>query len=97
MGKPEVPPWHKGLIMFSSNVIFALALAGVSHESWSKSAAGDSKGLWKNNPIKTSPETDGIELVRGTACIAVVISFLFWIFSAQDSLIAVYSTRSGTN
>ena len=87
MGKPEVPKWHKGLILFSSNVIFSLALAGVITESWSKNlVTGDARGLWKNNPIKTTPETDGIELVRGTACIAVIISFLFYIFSLQDLL-----------
>lgn len=87
MGKPEVPKWHKGLILFSSNVIFSLALAGIITESWSKNlVTGDARGLWKNNPIKTTPETDGIELVRGTACIAVIISFLFYIFSLQDLL-----------
>ena len=87
MAKPEVPGWHRPLILFISWVIFTCAIAGISTEKWSKhTGVTHDLGLWKNNPIKSMPATDGIELVRGTSIIAVVISFVFFIFSAQDLL-----------
>lgn len=71
-------------VFANSAIIFALALSGSSVEKWGSHESGVSRGLWANNILKKAQDTDGIELVRGTSMIAVIISFLLFVFAALE-------------
>lgn len=76
---------HSMFFMISMTVVFLLNLVAISVDEFTL-ISNVKRGLWRSSTIQNSPEFNGLEVMRGTTILTIILSFLSWIFSLLNLL-----------
>lgn len=84
---------ENGIHLLSCTLIFIFTILTVSIDSWCINSNDTSQGLWRNTTLKTSPEFNGLEVIRGTMLTTIVMAFVLFSFAIYNIIKTFKSSK----